>query len=82
MEKFKPVSPDPSLIKDEDQAIAKFGHLNKLVDFANSLLPLTGVDNPGALSVTPKFIGQMFINTNTGAIWVAVSLSSWNLVKE
>lgn len=29
---FKPLSPDPYIKKDADQALAKFGHLNHLVD--------------------------------------------------
>ena len=42
---FKPLSPDPFIIKDTDQAVAKFGHLNHLVNsiccISNDLVALT-----------------------------------------
>jgi hypothetical protein len=36
MEKFKPLSPDPFLVKNEDMSLAKFGHMNALVDAINT----------------------------------------------
>lgn len=35
MEKFVPQSPDPFLNKDEDMSLAKFGHINAIVDELN-----------------------------------------------
>jgi|694.fasta_scaffold47789_7 hypothetical protein len=36
MEKFVPQSPDPFLNKDEDMSLAKFGHINAIVDALNA----------------------------------------------
>jgi len=36
MEKFVPQSPDPFLNKDEDMSLAKFGHINAIVDELNT----------------------------------------------
>lgn len=37
MEHFTPQSPDPDLNKDSDMSLAKFGHLNKIVDAVSAL---------------------------------------------
>lgn len=39
MEKFRPLSPDPYLVNDEDMSLAKFGHINALVDAINAVIP-------------------------------------------
>lgn len=41
MDRFKPLSPDPFIIEGEDMALAKFGHLNALVDELNQVVPST-----------------------------------------
>lgn len=41
MDKFKPLSPDPYLVNDEDMSLAKFGHINALVDAINQVVPST-----------------------------------------
>lgn len=45
MNKFKPQSPDPFLKKDADMSLAKFGHLNAIVDeittMANIYVPIS-----------------------------------------
>lgn len=48
MEHFKPHSPDPLIKKEADQALAKFGHLNYLVDKLNEFdANQSIVANPG-----------------------------------
>lgn len=77
MEKFKPVSPDPAIINEGDQALAKFGHLNEVVDALNKLVPLSGTGTPASHSLVPKFIGQIYINTSGPDIYMATSLTNW-----
>jgi hypothetical protein len=36
--KFTPLSPDPFLNNDPDMSLAKFGHINAIVDFLVMLL--------------------------------------------
>jgi hypothetical protein len=36
LNKFIPTSPDVNLKKDEDTSLAKFGHLNAIVEYINS----------------------------------------------
>jgi len=38
MNKFRPLSPDPFIIKDADMALAKFGHLNAIIDELNATI--------------------------------------------
>jgi len=39
MDKFRPLSPDPFIIKDEDMTLARFGHINAIVDELNEVIP-------------------------------------------
>lgn len=35
LSKFNPLSPDSAITQDSDMTLAKFGHLNKIVDYIN-----------------------------------------------
>ena len=39
MEKFRPLSPDPFIIDDADMTVARFGHINAIVDAINGTIP-------------------------------------------
>ena len=39
--KFVPLSPDPYLNEGADMSLAKFGHLNTIVDYLNGILNIT-----------------------------------------
>ncbi len=41
MNKFIPLSPDPFIVKDDDMPVARFGHINALVDVINAFVPST-----------------------------------------
>jgi hypothetical protein len=41
MEKFRPLSPDPFLVQEADMSLAKFGHINAIVDELNAIIPST-----------------------------------------
>lgn len=62
MNKFKPKSPDPYIRKSEDMELAKFGHLNALVDVftqqaqsQTGLVALAGGGQSGATLLIPGF---------------------------
>jgi hypothetical protein len=78
MEKFVPQSPDPFLNKDEDMSLAKFGHINAIVDelngsnsFANFVTQITNntyANNAAAL--TGGLVAGDYYKTSTGSIQV------------
>lgn len=80
MEKFVPQSPDPFLNKDADMSLAKFGHINAIVDelngtnsFANFVNQITNnvyADNAAALA-GGLTVGEYF-RTSAGVIHVVV----------
>lgn len=39
MEKFRPLSPDPFIIDDADMTVARFGHINAIVEAINGTIP-------------------------------------------
>jgi hypothetical protein len=41
LNKFIPLSPDPYITTDSDMGVAKFGHLNTIVDYLNSALNIS-----------------------------------------
>lgn len=41
MNKFRPVSPDPFIVEDQDMTLARFGHINAIVDQLNAVVPST-----------------------------------------
>lgn len=41
MDRFKPVSPDPFIVEDQDMTLARFGHINAIVDALNEVVPST-----------------------------------------
>ena len=83
MKHFKPLSPDPNINSNEDQGLAKIGHLNKLVDSVNALgalkqvyeIPLPEVvnvwniylDATSGILITPDY--TIIGETDIEAIW-------------
>ena len=53
--KFSPVSPDTFLIAEKDMALAKFGHLNAIVDAYNTLDTAVTFGMPVEAVVTTQF---------------------------
>lgn len=41
MNKFKPISPDPFIVEDQDMTLARFGHINAIVEALNEVVPST-----------------------------------------
>lgn len=70
MEEFIPVSPDALLKKEADMTLAKFGHLNKLVDVINTITKNVYADNTAALAGGLE-VGT-FYSTATGEVRVVV----------
>lgn len=50
--KFVPLSPDPYLNTDADMSLAKFGHINSIVDFLENALKLA-TSGPITATLTP-----------------------------
>lgn len=69
LKQFFPTSPDPFLVAQEDMALAKFGHLNAIVDAYNALD--TTVSN---LPTPPTPVYNTV--TQTGTITTAVTLNA------
>lgn len=68
MKKFTPQSPDPYLVKEEDMALAKFGHLNGLIaSIANNVY----ADNAAALAGGLE-VGTLY-STATGEVRIVVA---------
>jgi hypothetical protein len=70
MEKFTPASPDALLKKEADMTLAKFGHLNKLVDVINTITENVYADNTAALAGGLE-AGTLY-STATGEVRVVV----------
>jgi len=70
MEKFIPASPDALLKKEADMTLAKFGHLNKLVDVINTITENVYADNTAALAGGLE-VGTLY-STATGEVRVVV----------
>ena len=69
LKQFFPTSPDPFLVAQEDMALAKFGHLNAIVDAYNALD--TTVSN---LPTPPTPVYNTV--TQTGTLNTAVTLNA------
>jgi len=52
MKKFSPKSPDDNLIKGADMSLAKFGHLNTIIDNLNKINTISGSSSTVTLSET------------------------------
>ena len=72
--KFSPVSPDTFLQAEKDMALAKFGHLNAIVDAHNTLDTIVSNGTGGTLStvtqITPSTTG-VTVNASKGVITTA-----------
>jgi len=66
MNKFIPSSPDKFLKKDADATLARFGHLNELVNKLNQAVENVYADNAAALAggLAP---GDFYSTDGTGA---------------
>lgn len=70
MEKFVPLSPDPYLRKDADATVAKFGHLNAVLDVINAAKNNVYADNAAAL-LGGLEVGTLY-STATGEVRIVV----------
>lgn len=68
--KFFPTSNDPFLLADADMALAKFGHLNSLIDYVNQIGLGTVNTATAAVSLTTSQSGNtIFLAKATGATY-------------
>lgn len=65
MEEFLPKSPDPRILTQADQTLARFGHLNTLIRELNSL-PVY-LSNADAITAGLK-PGELFVLSSTKAV--------------
>jgi hypothetical protein len=70
MEKFVPASPDALLKKDADMTLAKFGHINKIVDVINTISENVYPDNATAVTAGLE-VGTLY-STATGEVRIVV----------
>jgi len=86
LQRFSPVSPDPDLESASDMTLAKFGHLNALIDTLNSSGIAGGSDAlPYLYGMTAQASG-MFSETGDAQIsklvmWRSATLSSGSTAK-
>jgi hypothetical protein len=65
---------DPFVSNNAEAAPAMYGHLNAIVDVVNTKSTVsTGVVAPTS---TPSTVGDLFIDTDASAIYIAVGTSS------
>lgn len=73
LNKFIPLSPDPALVDGAAMSLAKFGHINEIVDEVNSLST-----NVSTLTTeVDKLTGNTATVTQTVAISSSVSINSY-----
>jgi hypothetical protein len=70
LERFIPKSPDPFIRNSQDFEVAKFGHLNTIIEYVNTYvvtdsLQLAGI---GPLTTTPRYITDALGNNSSLAI--------------
>ena len=75
LNKFVPLSPDPFLNNDPDMSLAKFGHLNSVVDYVNSTLyGFSRIENTGRVKVSgveaALKVGSVAIGVSPTSVWV------------
>ena len=70
LEKFIPRSPDAFIRSTQDFEVAKFGHLNTVVEYINSYVTTDSLqlDGTGPLSATARYITDAAGNLSTLAI--------------
>jgi hypothetical protein len=77
MEKFVPQSPDPFLKKDSDMSLAKFGHINAIVEELNTVNATvtqikTNVYANNAAAIAGGLTQGDFYSTATGEVRIVV----------
>ncbi len=65
LNEFTPKSPDPSIITQADQGLAKFGHINIIVDYLTNRPIYANNAAAVAAGLQP---GQLFVLTATKAL--------------
>lgn len=75
IQKFVPLSPDPYLVNDPDMSLAKFGHLNTLVDYVNSTLyGFSRISGTGRVKVSgidaALTVSSVAIGISPTSVWV------------
>lgn len=63
LEKFIPTSPDLDIVQDSDLAPAKFGHLNKIINYINE-------NNLAEVSITGPVIVEAVVSDATLGITI------------
>ena len=66
MDKFIPKSPDKFLKKDADATLARFGHLNELVNVINQITENVYADNAAAVAGGLS-VGDLYSTDGTAA---------------
>lgn len=54
LNKFIPLSPDPNIVLDSDATVARFGHLNTIVDYVNNNAAGLQLEGDGLFDATLK----------------------------
>lgn len=80
LNKFIPLSPDPALVDGAAMSLAKFGHINEIVDEVNSLstnVSTLTTDVSNLTTEVDKLTGNTATVTQTVAISSSVSINSY-----
>jgi hypothetical protein len=72
LNKFIPLSPDPYITSDPEMTLAKFGHLNNIVDYLNAYVVVDSLQLAGSGPITAT---ARYISDSTG-VNSAISIST------
>jgi len=72
LNKFVPLSPDPYITSDPEMTLAKFGHLNTIVDYLNAYVVVDSLQLAGSGPITAT---ARYISDSTG-VNSAISIST------
>ena len=72
LNKFVPLSPDPYITSDPEMTLAKFGHLNTIVDYLNAYVAVDSLQLAGSGPITAT---ARYISDSTG-VNSAISIST------
>jgi hypothetical protein len=72
LNKFVPLSPDPYITSDPEMTLAKFGHLNTIVDYLNTYVVVDSLQLAGSGPITST---ARYISDSTG-VNSAISIST------
>jgi hypothetical protein len=72
LNKFVPLSPDPYITSDPEMTLAKFGHLNTIVDYLNAYVAVDSLQLAGSGPITST---ARYISDSTG-VNSAISIST------